>query len=413
MPVDIFHIPLDAIKPEDIQDLLDRAQVETMHLEYKEQLPPTRKEYNSQPKTDKDPFVEFGCDVSAFANAQGGDIIFGIAEAEKTKEPVLVGLPNFDLARSQEHLLHIMNQFVEPRIFGVRFFPITMKTGETLLIVRVPKSLYGPHQVELPRKSFWMRNSSGKDYMDYQAIQNAFTSGVETIERAREWISNQVEKLKHDSPFPMTRTQRQVVHFVPLAFKNAQSSVNLAEIEKRADLLKPATSINQTNHRYNANGYSYVLKPIDQIVPGYTQLFRNGQIEAVSALDIARMNHGRDSLYPRVIETEFLDALERHLLALKLAGATTPILMSVAYLDVKALRMFLPGGGGVVGHDITVNHAQLPDLLITEWPDKNELANITKHFMDCLWQSAGEPGTPYYPWSDKPEQNLKKYLGVD
>lgn len=410
MPVDIFHIPLDAIRTEDIQDLLDRAQVETMHLEYKEQMPPTRKEYNSLPKTDKDPFVEFGCDVSAFANAQGGDIIFGIAEAEKTKEPVLVGLPDFDLAECQQRLLHIMNQFVEPHIFGVRFMPIPMSNGKTVLIVRVPKSLYGPHQVELQRKSFWIRNASGKNFMDYQAIQNAFTSGFETIERARQWASNQVEKLKTDSPFPMTRTQRQVVHLVPLAFKNAQSSIDLAEIARRADLLRPATNINQASHRYNASGYSYVLKPVDQIVPGYTQLFRNGQIEAVSALDIARMNYGRNSLYPRPIETEFLDALERHLVALKLVGASTPILMCVAYLDVKALRMFLPGGGGVVGHDITVTHAPLPDFLITEWPNKQQLKTITKHFMDCLWQAAGEPGTPYYPWNDKPEQNLEKYL---
>lgn len=412
MPVDIFYIPLDALEAHHIKDLEDRAQVETMHLEYKEQLPPTRKEYNERnlSKSEKDPFVEFGCDVSAFANAQGGDLIFGIGEAKKTKAPILIGLPDFDLAECQQRLLHLMNQFVEPHVFGVRFKPITMSDGKKLLVVRVPKSLHGPHQVELPRKSFWIRNASGKDFMDYQAIQNAFTSGVEVIERAREWRDKRLKRIYADSPFGVGRRPLQILHLIPLSFRNAQRSVNLATIAAMSGILRPASIYKITNDRFTADGFASIIRRDDNnVVHGYTQIYRNGQLESVSLVETGKFQE-HHIIYSKSLENEFVLALERYLLALRLAGANPPILISLAYQNIAGLRMHHNNLSRIVSPEITIDEAVFPDSLIADWPNMEEVLKISKDFLDCLWQSAGVEKSLNYPWNDLIEQDLDRYV---
>src|SRR5690349_19490770 len=66
----ISQIPLDAISAYHLQELVDNKFAECKTIEYKQTLPGNR---------DSDR-VEFLADVSSFANAGGGDLIYGIVE---------------------------------------------------------------------------------------------------------------------------------------------------------------------------------------------------------------------------------------------------------------------------------------------------------------------------------------------
>jgi predicted HTH transcriptional regulator len=61
---------LESIEEGDLQDLIDNQVSKGKIMEYKEALP-------SNSESDK---KEFLADVSSFANAAGGDLIFGIGE---------------------------------------------------------------------------------------------------------------------------------------------------------------------------------------------------------------------------------------------------------------------------------------------------------------------------------------------
>ena len=70
--------PLDEITEADLQYYIDEEIVETKTIEYKEKLPgKIDKDKNKKEDKNKDK-KEFLGDVSSFANAAGGHIIYGI-----------------------------------------------------------------------------------------------------------------------------------------------------------------------------------------------------------------------------------------------------------------------------------------------------------------------------------------------
>lgn len=68
---------IDEITEEDLQALIDNSVLESKSIEYKQSLPGNS---DSEKK-------EFLADVSSFANASGGDLIYGIIEDRNTRIP--------------------------------------------------------------------------------------------------------------------------------------------------------------------------------------------------------------------------------------------------------------------------------------------------------------------------------------
>jgi predicted HTH transcriptional regulator len=66
----VLNKPLEAIEENDLQALVDNQVAESKTIEYKESLP-------GNADGDK---KEFLADVSSFANASGGDLIYGMRE---------------------------------------------------------------------------------------------------------------------------------------------------------------------------------------------------------------------------------------------------------------------------------------------------------------------------------------------
>jgi predicted HTH transcriptional regulator len=66
----VLDKPLQEVTGADIQALVDAGVAESRRLEFKEQLP----------GRDDKGLVEFCKDVTALANAQGGDLLFGVRE---------------------------------------------------------------------------------------------------------------------------------------------------------------------------------------------------------------------------------------------------------------------------------------------------------------------------------------------
>src|SRR4030067_430984 len=96
---------LEEISLSNIEDLIATHEREGLYLEYKEILPDFR---NNAQK------LEFLHDVSAFANASGGDIVYGIEEKRDdanlpTAIPVAIpGLPNVNPDSIQRQIEEIV-----------------------------------------------------------------------------------------------------------------------------------------------------------------------------------------------------------------------------------------------------------------------------------------------------------------
>ena len=97
----------------DIQKLVaDRIQ-ESLHLDYKDSRALTKK--------NKDEIIK---DVTAFANADGGVVIYGVREKGHLPDQVVSGVENSDMTR--EWLDQILTANITPPIEGLEILQISL-----------------------------------------------------------------------------------------------------------------------------------------------------------------------------------------------------------------------------------------------------------------------------------------------
>ncbi len=145
---------IDKIEEEDLQDLIDNQVLEHKTIEYKQSLP------GKSPSETK----EFLADISSFANANGGDIIYGITEDRDTGLPKAVeGLVIGNVDQEILRLENMIRDGIEPRIPGKIIKPVKLSDSKTAMVIRIQKSWISPHRVIFNKDyQFYSRHSNGK-----------------------------------------------------------------------------------------------------------------------------------------------------------------------------------------------------------------------------------------------------------
>lgn len=120
---------------EDIESLINNNAEESLHLEFKEA--------RALSKDDKYK-AEITKDVSAFANSDGGIIIYGIQEKEhKASHVTYIDGNEF----TKEWLELVINNGINRRIPNIKIFPIHKDRDikQTIYLVKIPYSMEVPH----------------------------------------------------------------------------------------------------------------------------------------------------------------------------------------------------------------------------------------------------------------------------
>ncbi|MGQ9705108.1 MAG: AlbA family DNA-binding domain-containing protein [Actinomycetota bacterium] len=135
-----MHMPLSSVSERDLLALVENKVAEAKYIEYKEAL-----SGNSDGSK-----KEFLADVTSFANASGGDIIFGIREEDGV--PIeLCGLEKIKPDREIARLENIVRDGISPRIVGKDIRAIELQNGTAAMILRVPRGWALPHMVVFQR----------------------------------------------------------------------------------------------------------------------------------------------------------------------------------------------------------------------------------------------------------------------
>jgi hypothetical protein len=176
---------------EDLQRLVDEEIQESLTLDYKASPSLAR---------DDKPRDELCKDVSAFANAAGGQIIYGIVE--KDRKPVKVD-DGSDLSR--EWIEQVIDSRVQPRLDGLVITPVPVGSGRHAYVLTIPQaSGRAPHQA--PDKKYYKRQNFQsvpmEDYEIRDALRRATTPELyvelsfATGERAQVEFVHQSERSK-------------------------------------------------------------------------------------------------------------------------------------------------------------------------------------------------------------------------
>lgn len=209
----MINVSLKQIDKAIIESLISNEVRESRTLDYKEKLPGGKNE-------DK---KEFLADVSAMANAAGGDIVYGIAEKREEGRPTgiaetISGLGGVNLDAESLRLESIIRDGLDPRINGIQFWAVDGFENGPVLVLRIPKSYQAPHMVKSGDSRFYSRHGSGKYSLDVTQIRSAFALSDSLPEKIRRFRDERIGRIVADElPVPLTPHPKTVLHLLPFS----------------------------------------------------------------------------------------------------------------------------------------------------------------------------------------------------
>lgn len=381
---------------DDIDSLITNSVCEIKTLEYKQEL-------TGKKDVDK---KEFLADVSSFANASGGDILFGVkAEVDQNgkKTGAAERISPIEGVTSDETKLRLEEMIrngIAPRL------PVQIKEisgwnengNGYVILIRIPNSFASPHVVSYKGSSrFYSRHSAGKYQLDVQELRSAFLATDSQADRIKQFRQDRLAKIIADeTPAVLTTPHRLVLHMVPIASFLNNSRINLSGMSTLKSSFPPIGAYG-CFCRYNLDGFlTHSTSREDGIENRtYCQLFFDGSIEAVDS-DLlrgkngAKVSNGVGGIASIAYEKNLIESIKQYLESYKQLGIEAPIAISLAILQCKGSflyvnprRMSFEDDVNTIDRDVAI----LPDVVIDSLDV--DVTNVMKPIFDAVWNACG------------------------
>lgn len=383
----------DQIDKTDIDALLANQESETRTLEYKQELPGNK----------DDDKKEFLADVSSFANASGGDIVYGVKEqrdsdGHTTGLPESIdGLPGINNDVEIRRLDDMIRSGIDPRINGIQIKPIDGFTNGPTILIRIPRSWSAPHRVIFKNWGhFFSRNSAGKYTLDVTELRSAFVYSETIAERMQKFHDERLGRIvAGDTPVPLYWESRIVLHLLPIASFGSDDKIDLRVVDRNYGSLHPIFG-QALYHRYNIDGHVIAAWTQDlKVYGGYMQTFRNGAIEAVDGVLLRELPDTKPRIPITTVEREIISATKRYVTLLDQLNIAPPIVFLLSLIGVKN-RTISPDYTSSLsqGSPFDRDSLLLPDVIIEDYT--SSVDGLLRPVFDSLWQAAGYPECPNY-----------------
>jgi len=372
----------DSIAENDLQELIDAQVPEGLRLEFK------LLQYG---KSDSDK-LELLKDVSAFANSQGGHLLLGVEEAEGVPTR-LVGL-SLDLDAEILRMEQITRNGIEPTIPGIRIRTVPLTTGENVILVRIPWSWNPPHRVKLKGVNrFYIRHSAGVHEPSVEELRALFNQSTSALEQARRFRDERIRFISEGKgQRPVEAGGRLFLHIIPIAAFSGLVNLDVEKVYEKHDAFRPLGDSGMTP-RFNY--YGFINERGGDENYGYTQIFRNGALEAIKA-DIVREHEDRRFIPGLALESQIFKRFTLYVNGLRDVGVPPPLIIMFTLEDVQ-------GADYWVNSDLWVVHDPLPEPVLTlpECVIENYGAEIDYHravrpAFDALWNAIGHSRSQYF-----------------
>lgn len=367
----------DQISIDDLKQLQSSAVAEGKTIEYKQKLP-TNSDADRK---------EFLADISSFANASGGDLIFGITEENGSPKSI----DGIEIENADEEIRkyeNVIRDGIEPRIIFATH-AINLSGKRFVLIFRIRKSWVGPHRVIYKgHDKFYSRNSAGKYALDTNELKIAFNLSQTLTEQITKFKTERVSQLFADNlPIPFYVGGKMALHLIPLESFSLNYSIDLKSIIKEPAKLKPIYT-SGWSPRINLEGVLSYAGGRNDKSHSYVQLYRNGIIEAVEGL-ILHADREKKIIPSLTYELELLRSLSSFLGLLKELGVNMPIVIFLTLIGAKGWEMgvdrmrFWGDEYYKIDRDILL----LPETIVESYD--TDPKDILRPMFDLIWNACG------------------------
>lgn len=380
------------ISEADIRQLVEDKISERKTIEYKGALPENK--YDSK--------KEFLADVSSFANTIGGHLLYGIQE-ENGIPISLDGISDKDIDGEILRLENLLRDSIQPRIQGVSIRAVNTDSSNPILLIRIPQSWSRPHVVNFQGHwRFYARNSAGKYPIDIMELKSAFLATTALGERIRNFHFDRLSRINSDeTPVPLTGKARVIFHVIPYSAFESKPPLSFKPLENDTLSLSLIYS-SASGFRYNLDGLIAYSGRGD--AGAYTQIYRNGIIELVSAtlFDSAGENPYIPSI---VLERELIKALGASVSIHRKLLVSPPSVLILSLTGVHGYKLAVYQGldrWHQHAHVIDRNSLLMPETIIEDYAINP--ATVLRPIFDAVWNSAGWPKSYGYDESGEWEK---------
>lgn len=368
----LFAKPINQLEQGDLQCLIDDAVLEKKGLDYKRQ-------FTGNSDSDK---KELLYDLTSFANAGGGYLIFGMSEEDGI--PIsLEGIDSNAVDREKLRMHQLLQTGVEPRVPGITMHNIPIGDGKEVLIVHIPRSWAAPHMIKLGGVSrFYSRNSAGKYQLDVFELRAAFLVSETLADKMKNFRTERLGRaVANELPLNMPDSPKVVMHLIPFSAFNPFEPHELYTPESIHE--SAPFCYGGLTHRINFDGY-LVHTPEGEggNVFTYSQLFRNGILEVVDS----RMLRGGE-IPCNKFERELITSLQRYFELYNKMEIAPPVLIMLSLLNVKNFKMPISIDSFDDGGPIDRDNLIIPEVLVEDFNIDVDI--LMKPAFDAIWNAAG------------------------
>jgi schlafen family protein len=377
--VALSNINFDQISESDLVEHIAAGVPEGILIDYKKDI------YG---RTDAD-VREFLKDVSSFANTSGGHLIIGVDETGgvPTKITALMADPDKDLQRFE----NLARDGIEPRISGLRIRALPISSGGYVIVFRAPKSWNPPHRVSARNTNrIYGRNSAGAYEFSIEELRVLFTSSASVLDRVRAFRSERLAKIDAgEAIVPLAQNcGRLIVHLVPTAAFGLGGRIEPGKASAAQDLLKPMNSMGYSP-RVNFDGFANLHYGNDGKCWSYTQVFRNGAIEAVKVRVVSDIKAGQLHIPTLDFDRWIFEQLSSYFAALQRLEVPPPIILMISLQGVRGARLGIRTDTLEDPPKIDRDVLELPECVIEQYGSEIDYQRIARPAFDALWNTGG------------------------
>lgn len=297
---------------------------------------------------------------------------------------------------------------LQPRIFGFEARAVSISGGDSVIILRVPRSYNQPHRIIRQgsgNNRFFSRSSAGKYEPNVDELRLLFARAPELANRIRDFRAERIVQIAaNNAPVPLIDTHALTIHLVPFSAFDTRLNLPPDPHQRLYMAFPPILSSSAIDFRINVDGL-LTLSNADRSSKenrSYVQLHHNGIVEAVASSFLMGDGTSKNKYRLNSLRTEaaIVKFSFTYLTGLSRIGCVPPFAVLVSLIGMNGVPYSFAEGNSIFEDEAGLldrDQFHFSEVIVQDLPaDPYEFAKLLRPLLDQTANAAGRAATPSF-----------------